>query len=57
MVLRYGGSVPCTKGMCVQTQRSEALTFSRKYQWFHVAEAEALRQALMGEGLLEAQVL
>lgn len=57
MVLGNGGNVPCTEGMCVQTQRSEALTCSRKYQWFHVAEAKALRQALRGEGLLETQGL
>lgn len=31
--------------MCVQEWRCETLTFSRKYKWFPVTEAKALRRA------------
>lgn len=48
-------------GMCVQAQRFEALTFSRKCKWFPVTEAKAWRWAQRCdagmEGLLEVQEL
>lgn len=47
--------------MCVLAWRFEALTFSRKYKWFPVTEAKALRWAQRCEagveGLLEVQGL